>query len=218
MSYELRNRILTSLILTPVIFFTIYYGGVYLIALLSLIYFLSFYEIFKATKNLFFNISSSIVIIFALFSFYFLRGKNDYSLITVYWILVATFLSDIGGYIFGKIFGGKKLTKISPNKTYSGSIGSIIFCSVSLVFLNSSQEFFLNKNLIYFYQLKYFILTICISIVCQFGDIYVSYWKRKFNIKNTSKILPGHGGVLDRIDGLIFVLIFSFIVKIVGLI
>jgi phosphatidate cytidylyltransferase len=147
-----------------------------------------------------------------------LRGSENYSLITIYWILTSTFLSDIGGYVFGRTFKGKKLTKISPNKTYSGSIGSVIFSLVSLPFLNFVQTFLNNENLINFFQLKYFLLTVLISVVCQFGDLYVSFWKRKFKIKNMSNILPGHGGVLDRIDGLIFVLIFSFIIKKIGLI
>ena len=185
---------------------------------LGFVYFLSFYEIIKNTKNLFFNIVSNIILITALYSFYNLRGDTNFSLIITYWVLLATFLSDIGGYIFGRIFKGKKLTKISPNKTYSGSVGSIVLSLTSLIPLNLTQHFFLNENLINFYQLKYLFLTILISIVCQFGDLYVSYWKRKINIKNISNILPGHGGVLDRIDGLIFVLIFSLAIKKIGLI
>ena len=218
MNRELINRILTSLALLPILFICIYYGEIYLITFLGLIFSFCMYEILKVSKKILFNLTANIVIIFSLFSFFFLRGETNYSLIIIYWILTSTFLSDIGGYTFGKSLKGKKLTRISPNKTYSGSIGSIIFCLISLPLLNCLQEFFLNENLINFFKLKYFVLTICISIICQLGDIYVSHWKRKFNIKNTSNLLPGHGGVLDRIDGLIFVLIFSFIVKIIGLI
>jgi phosphatidate cytidylyltransferase len=127
-------------------------------------------------------------------------------------------LSDIGGYTFGRIFKGKKLSKISPNKTYSGSLGSLFFSIITLPIFNLFQLSFLNENLINFYQLKYLILTISISVICQLGDLYVSFWKRKIDIKNISNLLPGHGGVLDRIDGLIFVLIFSFALKKIGLI
>jgi phosphatidate cytidylyltransferase len=218
MNLELIKRILTSLILLPILIFSLHYSGIYLLILLVLIFLLSFYEVFKTTKNLLFNLISNIIIIFSLFSFHFLRGETNYSLILIYWILAATFLSDIGGFTFGKIIKGKKLTKISPNKTYSGAVGSIIFSFISLPLLNFFQFFFLNENLVNFYLLKYFILTFCISIICQLGDIYISYWKRKFNIKNTSRILPGHGGVLDRIDGLIFVLIFTASIKIMSLI
>jgi phosphatidate cytidylyltransferase len=215
---ELINRIATSLLLIPILIYSSYYSGFYFIIFLSLIYLICFYEIIKNTKNLLFNVSSNIILIFSLFSFYYLRGDSNYSLIIMYWILVATFLSDIGGYIFGRILKGKKLTKISPNKTYSGSIGSVIFAIGSIPLLNMLQKMFFNENLINFYQLKYLLLTILISIICQLGDLYVSFWKRKINIKNISNILPGHGGVLDRIDGLIFVLIFSFAINKIGLI
>jgi phosphatidate cytidylyltransferase len=215
---ELINRIATSLLLMPILIYSSYYSGFYFIIFLSLIYLICFYEIIKNTKNLLFNVSSNIILIFSLFSFYYLRGDSNYSLIIMYWILVATFLSDIGGYIFGRILKGKKLTKISPNKTYSGSIGSVIFAIGSIPLFNMLQKMFFNENLINFYQLKYLLLTILISIICQLGDLYVSFWKRKINIKNISNILPGHGGVLDRIDGLIFVLIFSFAINKIGLI
>ena len=218
MDYELIKRIFTSLVILPILIYSSYYSGLYFIIFLGFIYFLSFYEIIKNTKNLLFNIVSNVILIFALYSFYNLRGDTNLSLITTYWVLLATFLSDIGGFVFGRIFKGKKLTKISPNKTYAGSIGSIILSLASLILLNAGQHFFLNDNLINFYQLKYLFLTILISIVCQFGDLYVSFCKRKINIKNISNILPGHGGVLDRIDGLIFVLIFSFLIKKIGLI
>ena len=126
MNYELINRIITSLVLVTILIFSTYYSGLYFILFLCSIYFLTFYEIIKNSKNLLFISSSNIIVIFSLVSFYFLRGDTNLSLVNLYWILLATFLSDIGGYIFGKIFKGRKLTKISPNKTYSGSIGSII--------------------------------------------------------------------------------------------
>ena len=216
MNYELTNRILTSLVLLPILVYCSYYSGFYLITFLGFVYFFCFCEIIKNTKNLLFNFFSNVILIVAFFSFYYLRGDTNDSLIILYWILISTFLSDTGGYVCGKIFNGKKLTKISPNKTYSGSIGSIIFSIISLPSLNLFQYFFLNELLINFYQPKYFLLTALISIICQLGDLYVSFWKRKINIKNIGNILPGHGGVLDRIDGLIFVLIFNFILKKIG--
>tara|TARA_B100000767_G_C19774853_1_gene541986 strand:- start:5047 stop:5703 length:657 start_codon:yes stop_codon:yes gene_type:complete len=218
MNYELVKRILTSLVLLPILIYCSYNSGFYFIIFLSTIYFFSFYEIFKNTKNFLFNFISNIIIIFALFSFYYLRGETSSSLTLLYWILLSTFLSDIGGYTFGKIFKGRKLSKISPNKTISGSIGSIIFSLMSLPILNFFQDLILDEKLINFYQLKFFLITILFSITCQFGDLFVSFWKRRAKVKNISNILPGHGGVLDRIDGLIFVLIFSFSIKIVGLI
>ena len=218
MKNELLNRIFTSLVLLPILFYAIINSGIYLIILLILVYSLSIYEIIKNTRNILFIFFSNILLILSFYSFYSLRGDTEYSLIISCWILIATFFSDIGGYVFGKIFKGKKITKISPNKTYSGAIGSLIFSSLSLFLLNFLQVSFLNKLLVNFLELNFFVLTILISFVCQIGDLFVSYWKRKIMIKNISNILPGHGGVLDRIDGLIFVLIFCFVLNLFGLI
>ena len=214
---ETLKRILTSVIILPILFFATVYSSVYLISLLILVYFLCAYEIFNNSRNILFNLFANFLLIFAFYSFFYLRGSTDYSLIILYWILISTFLSDTGGYIFGKILKGKKLTKISPNKTYSGSIGSLILSCLSLPSLNLLQLYFSNELLINFLKFDFLILTILISFVCQLGDIFVSYWKRKIKIKNISNILPGHGGMLDRIDGLIFVLIFCFILKSISL-
>jgi len=124
----------------------------------------------------------------------------------------------MGGYIFGKKFKGKKLTKISPNKTYSGAAGSIILSFLSLPIVNLLQTFYLNEALINFFKFNFIFLTILISMICQLGDLLVSFLKRKIKIKNISNILPGHGGILDRIDGLIFVLIFGFLLKLFSII
>ena len=213
MKGELFNRIVTSIILLPILFYTTIYSGTYLILLLLLFFLLSMYEIIKNTKNLLFILLSGILLMFSFYSFYFLRGETKYSLIILFWILASTFLSDMGGYIFGKIFKGKKLTKISPKKTYSGAFGSIALACSSLPLINLLQSYFLNEILINFLELNFLTITILISLVCQLGDIGVSFLKRKINIKNTSNILPGHGGIIDRIDGLIFVLIFCFLLK-----
>jgi phosphatidate cytidylyltransferase len=218
MNRDLLYRIATSLALLPILIFCLHYSGLYFTIFLGLVYLLSFYEIIKNTKNLLFNLISNAILIFAFYSFYQLRGESNYSLINIYWILSTTFFSDIGGYTVGKLFKGKKITKISPNKTYSGLVGSFFFSTLSIPLINLFQIFFYDLNIINFYQLKYLLLAILISIVCQLGDLYVSFWKRKINIKDISNILPGHGGVLDRIDGLIFVLIFIFIVEKIGII
>ena len=218
MDKELIHRILTSIVILPILFISIFKSGVFLLTLLIFIYLLSFYEIIKNTNNLLFILFSNILLITAIFSFYNLRGNTDYSLVILLWILSTTFLSDIGGYVFGKIFKGKKLSRISPNKTYSGSIGSIFLSIFSLPIINLFQENFFSNVFVDLYEIKYFFLTIFISVICQFGDLYVSYWKRKIKIKNISNFLPGHGGILDRIDGLIFVLIITFFLKKAGLI
>ena len=213
MKSELLKRILTSTILLPILFFVTLYSGVYMITLLTIFYFLSLYEVIKNTKSILFIFVAGIVLLFSFYSFYFLRGDSNYSLIMLLWILTTTFFSDIGGYIFGKTFKGKMLTRISPNKTYSGAIGSFILSCFSLPLINFLQLFFIEELKINFLNLKFLVLAIFISLICQLGDLIVSFFKRKVKIKNISNFLPGHGGILDRIDGLMFVLIFCFLLK-----
>jgi len=213
MKNELLRRVLSSIILLPILFYATFYSGVYLITLLTFFYFLCAYEVIKNTNNIFFIIYANILLILSFYSFYFLRNDTEFFLIILFWILASTFLSYIGGYIFGKIFKGKKLTKISPNKTYSGAYGSIILSCASLPLINTLQIYFFSKLIVNFFELKFLIVTVLISLVCQLGDLYVSFLKRKINIKHISNILPGHGGILDRIDGLIFVLIFCFLLR-----
>ena len=117
--------------------------------------------------------------------------------------------SDIGGYIFGKIFGGKKLTKISPKKTVSGSIGSFILSYIGFFLI----YFYFNNLLFVIIDFEtLFFIPIIISLICQLGDLFISFYKRKAKIKNTGNLIPGHGGLLDRIDGLIFALPIGFII------
>jgi phosphatidate cytidylyltransferase len=210
---ELLKRFLTSIILLPVFLYCVYLGGKYLLILQLFFYLICFYEIHKNSDSVKFKIISNIILFFAFYSLFSLRGNSNYSLTILLWVLISTFLSDIGGYVFGKIFKGKKLTKISPNKTYSGSFGSLIFSLISLPLINFMQIYFLNELLVDLIDLKFTILTLLISIICQVGDLLISLFKRKLNIKDTGNFLPGHGGVLDRIDGLIFVLIFINIIK-----
>jgi len=119
-------------------------------------------------------------------------------------IITICILSDIGGYIFGKTFKGKKLTKISPNKTYSGMYGSFLLTILfSLIYSYSIS--FIDLEIILF-------TSIVISAICQIGDLFISYLKRKAKLKDTGNILPGHGGLLDRIDGILFALPFGLII------
>ena len=124
-------------------------------------------------------------------------------------IISICFFSDIGGYIFGKVIGGKKLTKISPNKTISGSIGSFVFSLIPIIIFNNLNHLEIELD-------SYgIIFSLLISLVSQFGDLFISYLKRKAKIKDTGKILPGHGGILDRVDGIIIAIPFSyFLIKI----
>ena len=142
--------------------------------------------------------------IFFIFCYYSYKIHEIEGPIFFLYLISICFFTDIGGYIFGKIIGGKKLTKISPNKTISGSLGSFIFAIIPLiVFINQEYlnlQFSRNNILFCFF----------VSLISQIGDLFVSYLKRKAKIKDTGKILPGHGGTLDRLDGIIFAVPFSY--------
>ena len=120
------------------------------------------------------------------------------------YVISICFLTDIGGYVFGKIIGGKKLTNISPNKTISGTLGSFIFCIFPLILFSNLSYLDLE------FTLKNMMFVLLVSLMSQLGDLFISYLKRKAKIKDTGKILPGHGGVLDRVDGIVFALPFSY--------
>tara|TARA_B100000767_G_scaffold21622_1_gene19343 strand:- start:136 stop:714 length:579 start_codon:yes stop_codon:yes gene_type:complete len=159
-----------------------------------------FLRFFYKTLSLFY-LSGLVYLILAI--------ESDYSNLKIYLLysVLVAIMSDLGGLIFGKIFKGKKLTKISPNKTISGSIGSFIFSLLLIPIFYKSQ---IDQNL-----LSLYLITIILSLISQLGDLFISLLKRKANVKDTSDLLPGHGGILDRIDSLIFAIplgIYLFIV------
>ena len=212
MKKELEKRILSSLILIPItIFFTIQ-GSILFLFFLGLLFIITYFEWIKMSeKKIILKYLGIFFLIFSFYSAYYIReNKGLYFFIFI--ILICIF-TDIGGYVFGKFFKGPKLIKISPNKTYSGSIGGFLFSLVSgLSFLGLSESDFLgDKTSIILFSI------LLISLISQVGDLVISYFKRKANLKNTGKILPGHGGLLDRIDGIIFVFpslfIFIFFIK-----
>ena len=205
MSKELIKRILSSIILIPLILYFIFAGSFYFISFTIICFLVASYEWYKMAKKLNYKLLGFIFLLFSFFTFY--ESFTDYYLgIFVLLICVAT---DVGGYLFGKIFKGPKLTKISPNKTYSGMIGGYFLSLISLSYFNS----WINHEI----TINWFILTILLSTISQIGDIIISYFKRLSKIKNTGKIIPGHGGLLDRIDGMIFTFPTFYIVEAMGL-
>ena len=206
---ELHKRILSSIILIPVSFFFIVQGSLTFIFFLSLIFLVTILEWFKMTKNKdLLRIFGLFFLFFSFFSTIYLRqyiGLNFFL-----FLIVVCICTDTGGYIFGKIFKGPRLTKVSPNKTYSGVIGSFL---ISLLFGLIYIKYLGQKSRIILEQDPTFIiiLILFISLVSQIGDLIISYFKRKAKLKDTGKILPGHGGFLDRIDGLIFVMPIIFL-------
>ena len=205
---NLTKRILTSVVLLSLIYFSIMYS-LFLLLFLTAIYFFAFKEIsfiYKRifNKNFFFIFIANLLSVTYLFIFVFivwinLGSSNIEKITSLIFLLLICIFTDTGGFIFGKIIGGKKLTKISPNKTYSGMIGSY---SLSLLI-----TIFLFKNYITFELI--IMISLLTSTVSQAGDLFISYLKRKSKLKDTGNILPGHGGLLDRFDGLIFAIPFG---------
>ncbi|MDC1139722.1 phosphatidate cytidylyltransferase [Candidatus Pelagibacter sp.] len=221
MNSELKKRFFTSIALLSLLAGMYFYSFMMIISLIiiAIITWIEFYSLIskifkkKSTHDKFFNLlykSISLLCLFSLVYYIFLIESNypHLKIYLIYSILVAV-MSDIGGLVFGKTFKGRKLTKISPNKTISGSIGSFFFALFLIpIFYDSLFE---HKFLIIV------LITILISLTSQLGDIFISLIKRKAKVKNTSDLLPGHGGILDRVDGIIFsipigVVLFIFLI------
>ena len=219
MKSNIKKRILTSIILISLLIGMFYYSYIMIVSLIiiTIISWIEFYALISkilkknTLKDRFFRF------IYKTLSLFYLSGlvylifaiESEYSNLKIYLLysVLVAILSDIGGLVCGKIFKGKKLTKISPNKTISGSIGSLIFSILLIPFFYNGEIDQSLPNIL--------LITIIISLTSQLGDLFISLLKRKAKVKDTSDLLPGHGGVLDRIDGIIFAIplgIFLFIV------
>jgi phosphatidate cytidylyltransferase len=223
MATELEKRIITSIILFLIVIFCILIHKFVFVLILIVTLFVSFSEwkninfnYFKKKqhnnwKYFFVQFIGLVYLLIFLGTSIALRGNNSESIAFFIIVLCICISSDIGGYVFGKLIGGKKLTKISPNKTISGSLGSFIFSILPALLFNLQ-----NYIGVSFKSLSVNIaLCLIISLVCQLGDLLISYFKRLNKVKNTGAFLPGHGGLLDRIDGLIFVIPTVYILKII---
>ena len=204
---EFEKRLLSSLILFPIAIFFIIKGSVFFTFFLSILFLATSYEWLKMSKKN--NLLKILGIIFLLFSFYVaykIREGESFKLFL--FIVIICISTDIGGYIFGKIFKGPKLTKISPKKTYAGVIGSFLLSLVTgLTFIHYFVKDLTKLNT---EGLPLLLMILFISLVSQIGDLIISYFKRKAKLKDTGKIIPGHGGILDRIDSMFFPTIFFF--------
>ena len=208
---NLQKRILTSIIVLPLSIFFITKGGDYIVSFLYATLILANYELFSAFKRKLTIIFLAVILVLALLSILFLRNDTVSSYILLIWVIILTICSDVGGYVFGKLFKWKKLTKISPNKTISGVLGSFIFSIISVFLLSFIINFISSMNSDFFLKPRYFILAVIFSLAAQVGDLTISYFKRLEKIKDTGKLLPGHGGIFDRIDSLMFVVILAYI-------
>ena len=206
MKKNFLKRTITSLVLISILF-SMFISSMMMIIAVIIISSLSFYEFnrlfFNIFKNIFLRLLSSGLILLYLLSFVFIifyiesvnSLNQNYKLFFLYSVIISI-ASDLGGYFFGKLLKGKKLTKISPNKTISGVIGALIF-SILIIPIFYTDLNFKSSNLL-------FVTTILISLVSQLGDLFISFLKRLAKVKDTGNILPGHGGILDRVDGILF--------------
>lgn len=209
---NLQKRILTSIIIFPISIFFILKGGNYIVSFLYAILILGNFEVFSVFKRKTSIFFLDIMLFLSLLSILHLRNDTASSFVLLIWIIILTISSDVGGYLFGKLFKWKKLTKISPKKTMSGVLGSFIFSLASVFLLGIFVHFFTGLDIEIIQQPRYYFLAIFFSLAAQLGDLSVSYLKRKEKIKDTGKMLPGHGGIFDRIDGLMFVAILAYII------
>ncbi|MDC3028529.1 phosphatidate cytidylyltransferase [Candidatus Pelagibacter sp.] len=203
---EFEKRLISSLILIPIVIFFIIQGSTFFTIFLSLIFLITSYEWLKMNKKNY--IINLIGIIFLLISFYCAFYLRENNLVFFLLIVIVCIFTDVGGYIFGKTLKGPKLTKISPNKTYSGAIGSFL---ISLIAGLTYLDYLGDVNILNNNYLKIFLLIFFVSLTSQLGDLVISFFKRQARLKDTGMIIPGHGGMLDRIDGLIFALPISYI-------
>ncbi|MDC1177111.1 phosphatidate cytidylyltransferase [Candidatus Pelagibacter sp.] len=209
MKNELTKRVLSSIIIIPISIFFVFKGSFLFILFLLLLFLISLYEWFTIAKKTFLKIFGIIFLIFSLYSCYNLR---EYEISSFLFIIIICVSTDIGGYFFGKFFKGPKLTQISPKKTYSGAAGSFILSILNSFFYLGffKENNFYNYDFNHYYEVV--LLILIISSISQIGDLIISYFKRLSKIKDTGRLFPGHGGLLDRIDGMIFVFPFTYLI------
>ena len=206
---ELTKRILSSLILTPIALYLIIKGNILFNFFILICFIITSYEWHKMSSKKSYYLLGLFFLFISFYSSYEVRtgivDTYEYFII----ILLICISTDVGGYIFGNIFKGPKLTKISPKKTYSGVLGGYLFSIIILTLIFKTNYLITKPTQI---TPDIFIFILLISTVSQFGDIVISYFKRLSKIKDTGKLIPGHGGLLDRIDGMIFAYPFAYLI------
>ena len=217
MNKELKKRLLSSLVMIPTALFFILKGSIFFTFFLFIIFIATSYEWISISKKIILMKFTGIIFLTLSFFLAYKLRINEGAYVFIFVILISV-CTDIGGYIFGKLLKGPKITKISPNKTYSGVIGGFIisliggliyyeYMSITLIF-----NFALGFGKYISFDLYLFIIILMISAISQIGDLVISYFKRLAKVKDTGKLLPGHGGLLDRVDGIIFAIPFSYLI------
>ena len=212
MNREFKKRLITSIILIAIVLNCLFINNFSWLLLLAIVSFICWFEFINLVKKIWKR--KTVIILPIIFSFLFLSlfiytaygYRIEKGIDGILFVLGICIFSDIGGYIIGKSIGGKKLTKISPNKTISGSFGSFLFSlfPLGILMVLGNQENFSGRIILF---------CLLISFACQLGDLIISYFKRLAKVKDTGKILPGHGGMLDRIDGVIFAIPATIVIQ-----
>lgn len=214
---ELKKRILSSIALIPISIFFIFQENIFFAFFLSTLFLISSYEWIKMNKREIVKIIGIFYLLFAFYMAYLLREELSIELFI--FILVICVFTDLGGYLFGKIFKGPKLTNISPKKTYAGVVGGFILSLFATFIYLKLGPFdilsYLNFSILIdndsVFNDMLFLFILFLSLISQVGDLIISYFKRLAKVKDTGSLLPGHGGLLDRIDGIIFVIPISYL-------
>ena len=203
-------RLMSSLVLAPLFLWITYINNIFFHLLLLLIFTISLYELkfVFIKKNIFYFFLFFLILAF-LFSTLGVRGNSSNGFYYFLWIILVVWLSDIGGYVFGNIFKGPTISKWSPKKTFSGLLGSLALSQFAFVIPSMFGQGFE-------YTLAISLSQFFLAIIATSGDLFFSFIKRSYNIKDYSNLIPGHGGLLDRIDGMIFVMIFAYLLKSYG--
>ena len=217
MKNEFYTRFISSIVLIPLVLFVIIHGGYLFITFISICFLITCYEWHLMTNKKSYNKLGYFFLIFSFLTVYLIRNSFEDKSLSFFLLVITICIStDIGGYIFGKIIKGPKLVKkISPNKTYSGMFGGFLLSVLTILLINNNfNSFLIELNI---YSFSDILIILLISLVSQIGDIILSYFKRLSNVKDTGKLIPGHGGILDRIDGMIFAFPLSFIIFTLGI-
>ena len=212
MTKNLQTRLFSILIILPVVFTIIFDGKIIFNLFLISCFVLAVIEWINLVKKITYKYFGILFLIISFLSAYKIRNYFEDNTLNQYfffYILIVCIFTDIGGFFFGKLIKGPKLTKISPNKTISGSVGALVL-SIFAAFLFSNLIDI--SNLPVFLNIYFYSITIILSIVSQLGDLSISFFKRKYKVKDTGNLIPGHGGILDRIDGMLFVFPITFLI------
>ena len=210
---EFKKRFISSILMVPAIFLISLLGSYYFIFFLYLCFAISIYEWINMSNSKKYLVPGLFLLMLSFYAAYKVRYSSYYGFdgaSLFLFILFICVLTDLGGYFFGKILKGPKLTKISPKKTITGFIGGFLLPLLVFYILLKSEILIFKDEILNENFSSFILFIIVISFISQIGDITISYFKRLSGIKNSGNIIPGHGGILDRIDGMIFVFLISY--------